>query len=57
MAHELPIRIPDPHSLVAAGSFGGLSFFQSKLQQYESVEFLSNFQIVKPPAQTNPSYY
>jgi len=48
MAQELPIIIPDPHSLVATESFGGLSTPPNKAQ-YKSVEFLSNFQNVKPP--------
>jgi len=45
---KLPIMISDPHNLVATGSFGGLSL-QTNLQQYQLVEFLSNFQNVRPP--------
>jgi len=47
MAQELPIMIPDPHSLVVTGSFGGLNLPPNKAQ-YKSVEFLSNFQNVPP---------
>jgi len=41
--------ILDFHSLLAIGSFGGITPLQAKFQPYKSVEFLSNFQNVKLP--------
>ena len=51
----LPRMIPDPHSVLATISFDGLSLpTHTKLQQYRSVTFLSNFQNVKPPCTKPP---
>ena len=48
MTQEVPIIIPDPHSLVATGVLEGLAP-KTKFQQYQSVEFLSNFHNVNQP--------
>ena len=57
MAQELPV-IPDPHSLLATRSFGGISPCpQAQFQPYKSVEFLSNFQNVKLPCTNKKSPY
>jgi len=59
MAQELPIMIPDPHSLVAMGRFGGLSSppHLRKLQQYKTVAFLSNFHNVELPCTNEKPFY
>jgi len=58
MAQKRSIIISDPHNLVATGGFDGLSPPQTKLHQYQSVEFLLNFQNVKPPCtHERPRYW
>jgi len=57
MAQELP-TIPDPHSLLATGNFGGMSPApQAKLQSYKSVEFLSNLKNLQLPCTNEKSPY